>query len=237
METISEPVNTELLTVSWQKSSLWNTNKKNTFTVLSPGLSSGSFIQCAVVVEVLVMLRGGPCAHMLLHNVLTQAQGTVGRVLNHSCRGRWRDREILFSAYLGIYCSTECNITIQKQDPNHTKPTIPLSLSSSSSLSKLHYITTNSKKNKKPPVSFSLLAQSRSGYWSLIRWIHYQLITNCFITQCNNAGQWSSIVLSGSRSCQCSVRTVKCYWVDAQMQLPHFLLGWEQITDIRWQRL
>lgn len=40
--------------------------------------------------------------------------------------------EILFSAYLGIYCSTECNITIQKQDPNHTNPTIPLSFFSSS---------------------------------------------------------------------------------------------------------
>lgn len=46
--------------------------------------------------------------------------GAVGRVLNHSCLGRWRDREILFSAYLGIYCSAECNITKQKQDPNHS---------------------------------------------------------------------------------------------------------------------
>lgn len=152
METISEPVNTRLLTVSWQKSSSWNTNIKNDCPL--PWLV-GSFIHHAVVVVVvvlLVMLHGGLCAHMLIHIILTQAQGTVDRVLNHSCRGRWRDREILFSAYLGIYCSPECNITIQKQDPNHTILTIPLSLSSSSSLflllalSNLHYITTNSEK-------------------------------------------------------------------------------------------
>lgn len=59
------------------------------------------------------------CTYMFLHIMLNQAQakGSVGRVVNHSCCGRWRDREILFSVYLGIYCSTECNITIQKQDP------------------------------------------------------------------------------------------------------------------------
>lgn len=110
-------------------------------------LSGSSFIQHAVAVLVPAMLEEARV--QLLHIILTRAQGTVGRLLNHSCSGRWRDREILFSAYLGIYCSAECNITVQKQDPNHINLTIPPSTSSLFlllSLSKLHYITASSKK-------------------------------------------------------------------------------------------
>lgn len=62
---------------SWQKSSFYNNNNDITFTVLSPGLSSSSFIQCAVVLVLVLLLRGGLCAHMFLHIILTQAQGTV----------------------------------------------------------------------------------------------------------------------------------------------------------------
>lgn len=91
-------------------------------------LSVSSFIQHAVAVLVPAMLEEARV--QLLHIILTRAQGTVGRLLNHSCRGRWRDREILFSAYLGIYCSAECNITVQKQDPDHINLTIPPSTSS-----------------------------------------------------------------------------------------------------------
>lgn len=132
--------------------------------------------------------------------------------------------EILFSAYLGIYCSTECNITIQKQDPNHTNPTIPLSLCSSVSPPLSLSSITSPAAAKEPPVS--PLAYSRSGYWSLIRWIHYTLITNCFITQCNNACQGNTTVLSSSLSYQCSVLE----YVPKYTYLI-FLLGWKQWSD------
>lgn len=58
------------------------------------------------------------------------------------------ETDILFSSYLGIYCSTECNITVQKQDPNRTNPTIPPFSSVPPPhfclLPKLHYSTANS---------------------------------------------------------------------------------------------
>lgn len=168
-----------------------------------------SLIQYAVAVQVLAMLCGGLRTRMLLHTILTQTRDTVGQVLNHSCRGRWRDEEILFSSYLGIYCSAECNITIQKQDPNHTIPTIPLYLASSPLT--LSSITSPLAAKK---VFFSLLVQSRSGYCSLNRWIHYSIFPNCFITPHNRAVQSELPIF---RPC------VKCYWVHAQMQLSHLL--------------
>lgn len=130
------------LTASCQRSRLYNVSRKKTHTHLS--ISSLVLWQYHV---------GDAEVDAFLLIIFNRAQGTVGHVLNHSCCGRWRDREILFSVYLGIYCSTECNITIQKQDPNYTDPAIhpfPLSFFSVShslfSPSKLHYITTNRKK-------------------------------------------------------------------------------------------
>lgn len=41
----------------------------------------------------MVMLCPGLHALVLLRSILTQA--TVGRVLNHSCGGRWRDRDLI----------------------------------------------------------------------------------------------------------------------------------------------
>lgn len=118
------------------------------------------------------------CTYMFLHIMLNQAQakGSVGRVVNHSCCGRWRDREILFSVYLGIYCSTQCNITIQKQDPR-------------SKLLHLNSITSPPTVKK---AQFFFEAHSRSGYWSLIRWERLQTNHHFFSIHYNNVTQGST---------------------------------------------
>lgn len=91
--------------------------------------------------------------------------------------------EILFSAYLGIYGSTECNITVRKQDPNHPNQTISLSfsvsclvliLSVSLSVSpSFHYSSRKSGKCPQPPPP------------ETPTWLEYY-----------SAAEWSNIVLS-----------------------------------------
>lgn len=92
-------------------------------------LSAGSFLHHVVVVWCW-WCRIEACAHICFSTPCWPRLRPLWArsLIIHVVGGE--GTEILFSAYLGIYCSTECNITIQKQDPNHTNPTIPLSFSS-----------------------------------------------------------------------------------------------------------
>lgn len=76
------------------------------------------------------------------------------------------ETNILFSAHLGICCFTECNLTRQKLDPKHVHSSLFISLFLLCLFfSKLHYITTKTKRFQTLDTCFQL-AQSR--FWSLI---------------------------------------------------------------------
>lgn len=141
-------------------------NKKDnqTFTIPGRGLISASFIQCAWWQrwrwwqgEAWRCVCATP--HWL-EPALTALWAWC--LIIHVVGGG--ETDILFSSYLGIYCSTECNITVQKQDPKRTNPTIPPFSSAPpphfSLLPKLHYSTANSSNLLQSPDPFRLITNS-----------------------------------------------------------------------------
>lgn len=82
------------------------------------------------------------------------------------------ETDILFSSYLGIYCSTECNITVQKQDPNRTNLTIPPFSSVPpphfSLLSQLHCSTASNLLQSLPVPLTTLLLREELLLWLLL---------------------------------------------------------------------
>ena len=119
-------------------------------------------------------------ACVLLHNILIQALVWARCLIIYATGGG--GTAILFSTYLDIYCSTECNIMVEKPDPKHTNSTIPLSPCPSSLVLSPSSITSQPTP-KVSPIS---------------------LITNRLITQWNKAVQQSTIVLSAhGKHCIC----------------------------------